>query len=265
MRPSRVLREARQNQIATVCKLIIPHPVLIDLCGMAGFSAVWLCEEHGTQSWNDLANCVRAGRSHDLDIIVRVSKGSYSEYLKPIEMDAAGIMVPHVTNAAEARAIVDQCRTYPLGNRPIDGGNMDGDYCQLPVTEYCRRLNEDKLIILQIESPEAVANVEEIAAVPGYDFLLFGPGDFAHRIGKAGQITAPEVEQARRTVEVAASRHGKMGFFVGPKQDASELLARGYRAANLGSDVRIMGTSLQSLLREFQKQGINQPESSSQY
>lgn len=251
MRQSRTLREARNNQLATVFKLIVTHPALIDMCGMAGYSAVWLCNEHGPNEWSDLSHCVRAGRNYDLDIIVRVSKGSYSDYLKPIEMDAAGIMVPHVTTAAEARQIVDMCRTYPLGNRPMDGGNTDGDYTQLPVADYCRCLNEEKLIILQIESPEAVANVEEIAAVPGYDFLLFGPGDFAHRIGKVGEITHPDVEAARKKVEAAAARHGKMGFFVGPKTPCRELVARGYRAANIGSDVRVFGASVKTILNEF--------------
>lgn len=258
MKPSRLLREAREGKLATVFKMIIPHPVIIDLCGMAGFSSVWLCNEHGPNDWTDLAHCVRAARNHEMDVILRVSKGSYSDYIKPFEIDAAGIMVPHVTSAEEARRIVDTCRTFPLGNRPIDGGNTDGDYCQLPVVEYARRLNEEKLIILQIESPEGVAHVNEIAEVSGYDFLMFGPGDFAHRIGKIGQINLPEVEEARRKVEAAATRHGKMGFYTGPKTKTVDLLARGYRATTLGSDVRVLGTTMQSLLNTFHAETASQ-------
>jgi 4-hydroxy-2-oxoheptanedioate aldolase len=166
-------------------------------------------------------------------------------------------MVPHVTSAEEAKRIVDMCRTFPLGNRPLDGGNTDGDYCQLPVKDYIRRMNEEKAIILQIESPEAVANVEEIAAVPGYDFLMFGPGDFAHRIGRIGEINLPEVEEARRKVEAAAARHGKMGFYTGPKTKPADLLARGYRAVTLGSDVRVLGTSMQSLISAFHADSLS--------
>jgi 4-hydroxy-2-oxoheptanedioate aldolase len=251
MQPSHLLREARNEKLATVFKLIIPHPAIIDLCGISGFCAVWLCNEHGPNDWNDLAHCVRAARNHEMDIILRVSKGSYSDYIKPFEIDAAGIMVPHVSSAEEARRIVDMCRTFPVGNRPLDGGNSDGDYCQLPARDYIRRLNEEKTIILQIESPEGVANVEEIAAVPGYDFLMFGPGDFAHRIGRIGEIHLPEVEKARNKVEAAAARHGKMGFYTGPGTKPDDLLARGYRAVTLGSDVRVLGTSMKSLISAF--------------
>lgn len=94
MKPSRLLREAKQGKLATVFKLSIPHPAIVDMCGLAGFSAVWLCNEHGPNDWNDLAYCVRAARNFDMDVSLRVSKGSYSDYLKPIEIDAAGIMVP---------------------------------------------------------------------------------------------------------------------------------------------------------------------------
>jgi len=253
MNPSRLLREAHEGKVVTVFKMIIPHPAIVDMCGLAGFSAVWLCNEHGPNDWNDLAHCARAARNHGVDVILRVSKGSYSEYTKPFEIDAGAIMVPHVTSADEARQIVDMCRTYPLGNRPMDGGNTDGDYCQLPVEEYARRLNEEKAIILQVESPEAVEKVDEIAAVPGYDFLLFGPGDYSHRIGKIGQINLPEVLEARRKVEAAAAKHGKMGFYVGSPMPASELAARGYRAANIGSDVRVLGAGMEALIRTFRE------------
>lgn len=258
MRPSRLLREAQEGKLATVFKMIIPHPVIIDLCGMAGLSSVWLCNEHGPNDWNDLAHCIRAARNHEMDVILRVAKGSYSDYVKPFEIDASGIMVPHVASAAEARQVVETCRTFPLGNRPLDGGNTDGDYCQLSMTEYARRLNEEKFIILQIESPEGVAQAEEIAAVPGYDFLMFGPSDFAHRIGKIGQVDLPEVLEARRKVEAAAARHGKMGFYSGPKTKTQDLLARGYRATTLGSDVRVLGNALQSLLSAFHAESLSQ-------
>jgi 4-hydroxy-2-oxoheptanedioate aldolase len=122
--------------------------------------------------------------------------------------------------------------------------------------EYARRLNEEKLIILQIQSPEGVTNAEEIASVPGYDFLMFGPGDFAHRIGKIGQIDSPEVEEARRKMEAAAAGHGKMGFYTGPRTKPADLLQRGYRATTLGSDVRVLGSSMQSLLKGFHANSV---------
>ena len=93
---------------------------------------------------------------------------------------------PHVKTAEEARHIVEMTRFQPLGRRAVDGGNTDGRYCQIPMAEYMAHSNSERLLIFQIECPEALENVEAIAAVPGYEMLLFGPGDFSHLIGKAG-------------------------------------------------------------------------------
>jgi len=255
MKPSRVLREIRENEVAAVAKLNILHPAVISLAGLAGYSAVWLCNEHGPIDWSMLENGVRAARNHDTDVIIRVAKGSYSDYIKPFECDAAGIMVPHVATPEEAAQVVETCRTYPLGKRPMDGGNADGDYCQLPVDQYARMLNEEKFIILQIESPEAVERVEEIAAVPGYDFLLFGPGDYSHRIGKIGQIGLPEVDVARRKVEQAALRHGKKCFNVGLPLGPAELKERGYYLSSVTADVTSLGKSFAESLKSFRAKG----------
>ena len=255
MRPSRILKEARAGKVATIAKINIPHPAVIDLCGLAGLSGVWLCNEHGPNDWSLIDHCVRAGKEHDLDIIVRIAKGSYSDYIKPFEADAAGIMVPHVTSAEEAEWVVDHCRCHPVGNRPIDGGNADGRYCQHEAAEYLRHCNEEKLILLQIESREGAAAVDAIAAVPGYDGLVFGPGDFTHRLGKFGQTNDPEVVEARARVEAAMQKHGKFGFAVGLPDGPDALRERGYGCVCVVSDVISLGASLREAREHFEGGG----------
>jgi len=245
MRKSRIKKEIAAHGIASCVKLALHDPRAAEIAGMSGFPAIWICREHVPCDWAQIENLVRAAKIHDVDIIVRVSKGAYSDYIKPLECDAAGIMVPHVTSAKEAREIVDQCRFMPLGRRAVDGGNADGDYTFLPSVQYMEESNREKIIILQIESPEAVAAIDEIAAVEGYDFLLFGPTDYSHRIGKSGEIHAPEVEAARRTVEEAARRHGKACFAVGIQHlSPGELIGRGYTMVNIASDIRLLGQGM---------------------
>ncbi len=253
MRPSRILKDSANGKLATCVKSNLHDPRVIELAGMAGFSAVWLCNEHVPGDWAAIEHGVRAAKIHDLDVIVRIAKGSYSDYIKPLECDAAGIMVPHVTSAQEAREVVDKCRFRPLGNRALDGGNVDGGFCQLPLVEYLEASNREKIIILQIESPEGVEAADEIAAVEGYDFLLFGPGDYAHRIGKPGQIHDPEVLAARARVEAAILKHGKRGFAVGAPGNPKELIERGYGIVNLGSDVGSLSVAFRGILDGFCK------------
>ncbi len=251
LRPSRVLRELRAGQNATILKLNLNDPRIIELAGLAGASSVWLCNEHVPNHWLNLEHQIRAAKLYDVDTIVRVSKGSYSEYVKPFECDATGIMVPHVTSADEVRHIVDMVRCRPLGSKALDGGNMDGLFCQAPLADYVQHCNTEKFIILQIESPEALENIEEIAAVPGYDMLMFGAGDYSHRIGKLGQVKDPEIVAARRKVATTALKHDKHVAVASLFGNKEEVIAEGARVFTLGADVIEMGNAFRHMVTSF--------------
>ena len=245
------MRELKAGQSPTSFKLNLSDPRIVELCGLAGYSAVWICNEHVGNNWFNLENQVRAAKLYDMDTIVRVEKGSYSDYIKPFEADATAIMVPHVTTAEEARHIVEMTRFHPLGRRAMDGGNIDGVYCQISVADYIAHTNSERLLIFQIESPEALANVEKIAAVPGFNFLLFGPGDFSHLLGKPGQLNDPEVVAARKRVAAAARAHGKYCMSAGMLAPRAVLEEEGYRIFGLGADVLGLGQYTKERLAAF--------------
>jgi 4-hydroxy-2-oxoheptanedioate aldolase len=251
LRPSRMLRELRAGQAPTCFKVNLGDPRILELCGLAGASSVWICNEHVSNDWFNLENQIRAAKLYDVDTIVRVEKGSYSDYVKPFESDATAIMVPHVKTAEEARQIVEMTRFHPVGRRPVDGGNPDGRYCQIPMTEYMAHSNSERLLIFQIESPEALENVEAIAAVPGYEMLLFGPGDFSHLIGKPGQLNHPEVVAARKRVGAVARKHGKFAMASGMIAPRAVLEAEGYGVFALGADVLGLGEYFKRQLEAF--------------
>jgi 4-hydroxy-2-oxoheptanedioate aldolase len=252
LRTSRILRELQAGKTPTCFKLNLSDPRIVELCGLAGASAVWICNEHVSNDWFNIENQIRAAKFYDVDTIVRVEKGSYSDYVKPFESDATAIMVPHVKTAEEARHIVSMTRFQPLGRRPLDGGNVDGRYCQVPMAEYLAHSNTQRLLIFQIESPEALENVEAIAAVPGFDALLFGPGDFSHLIGKAGQLDAPEVAAARKRVGRAAQQHGKFAMAPGLLAPRAVLEEEGYQVVTLGADVLGLGEYLKARVAAFE-------------
>ena len=251
LRPSRILRELRAGLNCTVLKLNLNDPRIVELSGLANASAVWLCNEHVPNDWLNLEHQIRAAKLYDMDTIVRVSKGSYSDYIKPFECDATGIMVPHITSAEEARHVVDMTRTRPLGSKALDAGNMDGLFCQVPLADYAHHCNTEKFVILQIESPEALEVVDEIAAVPGFDMLLFGAGDFSHRIGKIGQALHPEVVAARKKVAAAALRHGKYPAVASLFGQKEQLIEEGTRVFTLGADVVELGNAFSKLVSDF--------------
>jgi len=237
LRPSRVLRQLRAGQQAASLKLNIPAAEIVEVAGLNGFDAVWLDAEHCPGTIQHFAHMVRAGKVFDVDAIVRVPRGSYSDLIRPLEIDAAGVMVPHCMSASDAQAIAWQTKFHPIGRRAVDGGNADGAYCSVPVTEYHAHANAERLTIVQIEDPEPLAELDAIAAVPGIDMLFFGPGDFSHAIGKAGQPDAAEVVAAREAVVQAAKRHGKWAGTVVTPNHVEEYAAMGYHLLNVGSDV----------------------------
>jgi 4-hydroxy-2-oxoheptanedioate aldolase len=237
LRTSRIKRLLKDNKFPLLIKSNLTDPRVTELAGVCGFDAMWLCNEHVPTDWMTLENTIRAARIHDMDTLVRVSKGGYSDYVRPLEAGATGIIVPHVESAEEAAKIVSWTRFYPIGKRPLDGGCTDGYYCAVPQDEYLANSNTEKIVVLQIESPEALEQVEKIAAVPGFDGLLFGPGDFSHRIGKAGQLTDPVVTAARQRVAKAARENGKFAVTSGIFVPFEQLVSEGVNVFNVGSDV----------------------------
>ncbi len=168
---------------------------------------------------------------------MRVPRGSYSDLIWPLEMDAAGIMVPHLMSVEDARQVVRQTRFHPLGRRPLDGGNADGAYCMIPLDQYVREANQQRLVIVQIEDPEPMAELDAIAQVPGIDMLFFGPADFSQGIGHTGEMGHPRVVEARRQIAQTAARYGKFAGTVTSLDTLSETIALGYQFINFAVDV----------------------------
>lgn len=251
LRKSKLLQRLREGKSSCCLKINLSDPRIIEISGLCGMDAVWLCQEHVPNDWLNLENQIRAAKLYDVDTIVRVGSGGYSDYIKPFEADATGIMVPHVNTADQARQIVNQTRYFPLGMRALDGGNADGQFALAPMEEYIQNCNCERFIIFQIESPEAVENVEEIAAVEGFDILLFGPGDYSHHLGKPGEINSPDVKQAKKRVVEAAKKYNKFAMVTAPTQSFEELLKEGYRIFNIGSDVVGMAQHIRKLRNEF--------------
>jgi 4-hydroxy-2-oxoheptanedioate aldolase len=251
MRPSRTLAKLRSGGIASCFKFNLADARAVEIAAMAGFDCLWTDMEHVPNDVSVIERGIWAAKAHDADVLVRVCRGSYSDYIRPLEMDAAGIMVPHVMSLADAQQVVRMTRFHPLGRRPVDGGNADGAYCNIDFVEYLKQANEQRFVIVQIEDPEPLAELDTIAALPGIDMLFFGPGDFSHGIGAPGQWDHPLLLDARRRVVEAAVAHGKFAGTVASPGNLDELIALGYRFLSMGADVLGLAQYCRALMSEF--------------
>ena len=247
MRPSRVLATMRAGGVATCVKLNLSDARAAEIAALCGFDCVWTDREHCPNTLHDIENQVRAALMHGADVVVRVERGSYSDLVHPLEMGATGIMVPHCMSAEDARKIAWYTKFHPVGRRPVDSGNADGAYAMIPMADYMEQSNRERFVIVQIEDPEPLEELDAIAAVEGIDMLLFGATDFSHGIGAPGQYDHPRVRDARQRVVEAARRHGKFAGAAGSVASFGELAAMGYQFINVGSDVVSLAASFRTM------------------
>jgi len=251
IRPSRVLKKIRDGGVASCTKLNLADPRAAEIAAMSGFVCVWTDMEHVPNSIHDVENQVRAAKMHGVDTLVRVRRGSYSDLILPLEMDAAGIMVPHLMGLEDAKQIVRHTKFQPIGRRPLDGGNADGAYCRVPIEQYVKQCNQERFVIVQIEDPEPLAELEQIAALPGIDMLFFGPGDFTHSLGIVGQFGDPRIEQTRQRIAKVAKEHGKFAGTVTGPADIGRLAEMGYQFLSVGADVVALSDYFQKIAAAF--------------
>ncbi|WP_417310979.1 HpcH/HpaI aldolase family protein [Devosia sp.] len=255
MRPSRVLRTIAAGGVARVLKLNTSDAKVAEIFAQAQPDALWLCQEHTTASLEAIEHQIRAAKASDVDTLVRVARGSYSDYVRPLEADATGLIVPHVMGAADARAVRDMTKFMPLGRRAIDGGNNDAMYTRVGMLDYIAAANTERFVLHQIEDPEALDEIEAMAEIEGVDGLFFGPGDYSMRLGIPGQIQDPQIVKVRERVAEVARRHGKIAATVAGKANVKDYVSMGYNLLNIGADVIALASYADDALSAFDEIG----------
>jgi len=238
LRESRVLRKLRAGEMVYCTKINLADTRVLEIASaVSGVDCLWTDMEHIANDWSAIEKMTLAAKAHNVDLLVRVARGAYSHYIKPLELDAAGIMVPHIMSLRDAKEIVYYTKFHPVGRRPIDGGNADGLYTNIGMADYIRQANERRFNMLQIEDPEPLEELEDIIALEGVDIVFFGPGDFSQGIGAPGEWDHPKIAETRKRIAELALKHGKYAGTVGGVGNLEELAAMGYRFISIGADV----------------------------
>ena len=237
MRKSRVLRKIRNGETAFSFKLNLGDVRAAEIAAMSGIDCLWTDMEHVPNDYYAIENIVRAAKIYDVDVLTRVKRGSYSDLINPLEADSAGIMIPHLMSLEEAKQVVYYTKFHPIGRRPIDGGNADGNYCLTDGNTYIKQANEERFNVVQIEDPEPLKDLDAICALEGIDMIFFGPADFSQGIGHPNDFAHPKLARVKELVAATARKHGKMAGTVGGIGNYKQLEEMGYNFINLGADV----------------------------
>ena len=175
----------------------------------AGFDWLFIDMEHGAFSVDQAAQLCIASLATGVTPIPRVCADALDEGTRLLDNGALGLIIPHVDTPAQAKRIGQAFRFPPQGTRSWGGGIAVYAFDPPPPAEAQREINDGILICGMIETAEAVANIEAIAATPGIDTLLIGTSDLTADLGVTGQFGHPKVQDAYRKVIDACKKHGK--------------------------------------------------------
>lgn len=180
------------GEIPLGCCITFTDPAVTELACEAGFDFVWIDGEHGEFGRREAMLHMMAVKGTDTACLYRVPACDHTEIKRVIDFAPAGIIVPMVMNAEDARLAVAACRYPPEGNRGC-GFRRGLGYGAGDFAGYWEASKSDPLVIIQLEHIEAVANLDSILDVPGVGSIIVGPYDLAASMGKPGRWDDPEV------------------------------------------------------------------------
>lgn len=189
-----ILRATAEGRDTFGVYLSIPSPTMVELCKFAGFDYVRLDMEHSLYSAAELRECLRIAHALGLPAWVRVRSLSY---VTPIlDMGAKGIIIPDVKGKRDAENAVEMVKYAPIGMRGMFPSSTPLRFGLDPIAESMGEENNSVCLVLQIESEEALANIDDILSVKGVDMVSMGKQDMSQSMGVAGQGGNPRVVEA---------------------------------------------------------------------
>jgi len=183
-------------------------PSIAVMLKAAGFDFFFLDSEHGAFNLETVQDICLVAREAGIVPILRVPGLEDAYLFRPLDAGVMGLLCPHVETAEQARSIVRATKYYPLGERGMSLRNVHTSFMRGKGDEVTRRLNEESLIALQVETAVGVDNIEAIVAVEGVDAVYVGPNDLSQTVGVPGQIHHPEVTARIERVIAACNRAG---------------------------------------------------------
>jgi 2-keto-3-deoxy-L-rhamnonate aldolase RhmA len=220
-----------------------------EIAGRAGFDWVILDTEHGLGGEAALVEGLQGARAGDVCPIVRVLANEAGYCKRALDAGAAGLMVPHINNAAEARRAVQHMKYPPEGARGLTRSSRATAF-GYDAPAYFRDVRDGELLVVQIETNEAVEQIDAIAAVPGVDVLFVGPADLSFSCGVPCDLDQPVLQAALKKVAHAARQHGKRtGIFLRDAAQLPAVVAAGFTLIALDTDLGILKAGLENTAR----------------
>lgn len=225
----------------------------VEMASSSGFDWILIDCEHGVAGYEALPGLLRSLTGSESTSLVRVPNADdMSIFKRVLDAGVEGVLVPQVYTANQVKNIVSACRYPPQGTRGIAGGRAHKYGADFKDT--LQRSNAEILVFVQIETREAIENLDEILAVAGLDGVLVGPADLSAALGQTLNFDTPEFYAAIASILSATKRAGKpAGFYCNNPEEAKARIAQGFQFVNICNDLSILLQGFSKSLRDMNK------------
>ena len=229
-------------------------PMLGAMLDAVGLHFAIIDQEHGAYGADALAAIIAGFRGGRCRPLVRVPDTRREYFLTPLELGAAGIVVPRVESRAQAEDIVKYGRYAPQGDRGLSLMRAHTGFRRVDKDSYLAKANEDILLIAQIETRQAVDRLDEILSTPGIDMAFIGPSDLSLSCGTSSSLRDPAMRALVDQIAAAARRHG---VFVGIQTYdlaiAAEFVAQGIGLISCNTDANALLSTLSGNVADLRR------------
>ena len=248
------LKARLRNKEAVIgCWLNLGSAVTAEIVALAGFDWVLIDLEHGAGGEQDVIAQLQAISATPTAALVRVESHDKRRIHRVLDMGAEGVICPHIDDALQAREAVDGIRYPPHGSRGVAkmvrATGFGKDF-----NAYYAQSNDEILGVMQVESPEALLHLDEIAAMDGVDVLFIGPADLSMSLGIFGQFDHPLFVDAVNATIAAAERAGKAtGILLFNPDDYARYFELGIRMIACGADATFVAEGSRTMASRLQQ------------
>lgn len=211
----------------------------LELLVRMNFDWLFIDTEHAPLNCEMLAGLLQVARLGRATPLVRVAWNDPVVVKKALDAGAMGVVVPWINTREQAEQAVCSAKYPPVGTRGFGPRWLLLAGEDLP--EYNRSANDEILVVVQIETVEAMHNLEEILTTPGVNAYMIGPADLANSLGFPGDFANPAVEEAITSICETAANLGVPGIYApAPPEICLRRIEQGFRAVCLGSDINFL-------------------------
>jgi 2-dehydro-3-deoxyglucarate aldolase len=232
------------------CWTSLASPIVTELLGVVGFDWMLLDAEHAPNDAITLMPQLMSLKDSVSAPVVRPPANDSVVLKRLLDGGFVNFLIPFVDNAEQAARAVASTRYPPQGVRGVSVGHRGNRFGT--VANYFEIANDNICVAVQIESRDAVENIDEIAAVEGVDALFVGPSDLAANYGHLGDPNHPDVQAAIARVFERAKAAGKASGILAPVQaDAERYLGMGASMVAVCADIGMLRNTAQAVKKHF--------------